>query len=401
MATMATTTMTTPFVLMFISSVAALLRDGTAVPVRSVLIMRHCVRSTPASVYGDPSLHFTSQDNYTSASHPFPEWPVSTYECIPGALEMVRQMGRDLAGTLPGPLLLRVDGSTKRTNDTALALLDGLGSDVPRRQIFDNKLFNPAFAHGHHHHDCSKVNATTKAALLKQQLADFPAPSGHAALLRALQGILGEGAAPPLEDLPDRIYESGDFNGGSSVGSEIAETFLMQLGGSLPVAWGLMKPEQVYDFLALRTWYRAINDRILGLIRRSHSYMAHEVMSFLTAKADSPAPRTTIIVGHDGDQDAIAELFGIRWHTAPFPENATTPGSALRFDLDADNQVSVSVIYQRFDGDAMPRPHMQSVPATFTWSGKASESLSKISDWLMGRISKKCTKPTGAKQHGH
>ena len=44
--------------------------------------------------------------------------------------------------------------------------------------------------------------------------------------------------------------------------------------------------------------------------------MTKRIIKFLENSDESG---TLILVGHDGDLDALATMFGLSWHTAPFP----------------------------------------------------------------------------------
>ena len=160
----------------------------------------------------------------------------------------------------------------------------------------------------------------------------------------------------------------------------------MQWGGGLETAWGLLtQAYQVYDLLQVHIYYRGVNDRVLVSVSRSHSKMVDSIVDFLTN-----GQGTLILVGHDTDLDAMAELFGMSWHTYPFPPNATTPGSMLRFDADGNNQISATMHFQSFNGT----DEVSSAPAFFTWAGSDNRSnvaaLSEIETWLKPRLDPEC-----------
>merc|ERR1712216_483735 len=92
-------------------------------PLRSVLVIRHCLRSTPTTTYGAKGLDDFS--NYSS--DPFPGWPVPAYQCLPDSLQLIRDVGHGLGPTLPGEIDVRVDTSAQRDVYTAKSLLQGLG----------------------------------------------------------------------------------------------------------------------------------------------------------------------------------------------------------------------------------------------------------------------------------
>ena len=349
---------------------------------RSVFVMRHCLRSTPMQIYGAPG--FNDFQNYTS--RPEPTWPVPAYQCLPQGIEVIRNFGKKLnaSGTLPkGGVAVYADVSAKRDNDTAEALMDGLGlrdqTFLPAPYVFD------PIACGL----CTGVPLTEQVAALKKSFANKPPPATHTKRLAQLQAILGKGVAPALSDIPDAVHRNGYFTGGGSAASEIAEVFLMQQGSGMEFGWGLLSEADVDNFLEAHIWYRAVNDRVLPLVARKSSNMAAKVLSFLQrGQGDSS---TLFLVGHDSDIDAMGELFGLTWHTDPFPANATTPGSALRFDLHDDGKtVSTSVLYQAFDGS--PSPPSRRVPATLNWqkSGGDETTLQQLKDYVGPRLDHTC-----------
>jgi hypothetical protein len=355
---------------------------ATSVPTRSVLIFRHCLRSTPTSGYGAPG--YSQFDNYsTQPTHHFPAWPVPVYQCLPHGIDLVQAAGRQLSASFPTPVIFKVDTTAKRDNDTANALLHGMGSSQKYQAA--PALFNPV-GQGL----CPKMNKGKAIAALKARFDRTTVPSGHKQRLKHLQDILGKGVAPSIPEIPDSVLSNGYFTGGSSIASEFAEAFLMQWGGKLPTAWGeITTVEDIYDLLSTHIYYRGINDRVLSVVARSHSMMTNAIIQHLKSGTG-----TLILVGHDSDLDALGELFGLSWHTAPFPPNATTPGSALRFDLtlsSAENEnenenIAASIHYQNFNGSA----DVQTVPAMFQWSTENMPSLMSIDNYLKTRLDPAC-----------
>ena len=348
--------------------------DSAAVPLRSVLVYRHCVRSCKDTLVGAPGFDYLN--NYSAQA--FAPWPVADYECLPEGITLVESAGTQLGPTLPRPLLFDVDSNAKRDNDTAAALLRGMG--LPETDYMAAPcLFSP---HGCGY--CETMDSSVQTAAIETRSESFPPPAGLESLLESLQGVLGTGAAPPLEDIPDSIDPvTGAFTGGTSAAHSVAEDFLMQLGGNLSVAWDSVEPSQVYDFLAAHIYYRGVADRTLPIAAYYHSYIATEILDFLEHGSG-----TLVLVGHDTQQDALAELFGISWTTSPFPPNATTPGSALRLDmLDDGSTVAASVHYQSFDGSS----EVLTAPAEFTWAGPSTEaSFETFQAWAVPRMSSVC-----------
>jgi len=332
------------------------------------------VRSCGDTLVGAPGFDYLN--NYSA--QPFLPWPVEEYECLPAGIDLVESVGAQVGPSLPRPLLFEVDTSAKRDNDTAAALLRGMGlpdTDYTAAPC----LFSP---HGCGY--CNTMDSEAQTAAIQARYDEFPPPSGLASLLEALQAVLGAGEAPSLDDIPDSIDPAtGAFTGGTSAAHSIAETFLMQLGGNLTLAWDLAKPSQVYDFLEAHIYYRGVADRALPIAAYYHSYIASEVLGFL-----EDGSGTLVLVGHDTELDALGEIFGLEWATAPFPANATTPGSALRLDLGEDGDiVDASVHYQAFDGTS----EVRTAPAGFTWAaGSSSISLANFKAWANPRLNPVC-----------
>ena len=167
---------------------------------------------------------------------------------------------------------------------------------------------------------------------------------------------------------------------------------------------------QIVVITQLHVYYRYVGARVLKHVARSHSPMAAQIMSFLKGDFKGGFKEgtgrtmggtgTMILVGHDTDLDALAELFGLSWSTPPFPPNATTPGSALRFDIDVETRVvEANVVFQPLNGSS--KPTIKVSPAAFTMEssmeggvyGKASPNMRDIADiatWLATRLDPAC-----------
>jgi len=181
---------------------------------------------------------------------------------------------------------------------------------------------------------------------------------------------------------------SGYYSGGTSIASQISEYMLMKLAGNETI-WGDMTKEDVYDYLETHVYYRGVQDRALPLNLRDHSYMAQELLYTLKGSEDH-LTGTRVMVGHDGDLDAIASIFGLEWFTPPFPANATTPGSSVRFDVDEVNNVKVTVQYQAFDGGE----ELLFADGTWTWAERRETvSLQELNEVVGGKLSEECMPP--------
>ena len=344
-----------------------------ALPESSVLVFRHCLRSTPTSAYGAPG--FNEFNNYSSPQHQFPTWPVPVYQCLPRGLVLNQAAGKQILSSLPTPIVFKVDTSAKRDNDTANALLQGMGSTTPYESA--PELFNPVGTG-----NCPKLNKEIAINALKARFQQSMPPINHIQRLTQLQTILGKGVAPSIPSIADTVKDNGYFTGGSSIASEFNEAFLMQWGGQLPTAWNEIKDvSEIYDLLETHVYYRGVNDKVFPVVSRSHSMMSNVIVNHLKSGTG-----TLILVGHDGDLDALGEMFGLEWETSPFPKNASTPGSALRFDASASSSIAASVHYQNFNGSM----HVDTVSAEFQWTEDDMPSLKSIENWLKPRLDPLC-----------
>lgn len=323
---------------------------------RSVVVLRHCARSTPYNVYGAKA--YSNVDNYTST--PFPAWPVAAYQCLPRGIDIIEHLGTQfLELGLECPVSLTYDASAQRDHDTAYAVAKGLGN-CQHNETGSAWIFDPPRAG-----KCPDLTSQERVAAKLRRYHSFAAPADHEKRLERIQTVCGAGVAPPIQSIPDYVSNtSGFLDGGSSIASAITEMFLMQLGGGIEAAWGRASPEDIYGLLEAHIYYRGVNARVPEIVARTHSYMASAIMSYLR---ESDADGTWVLVGHDTDLDALAALIGLEWDTAPFPPNATTPGSALRFRRTEDGagqaSVETSLIYNEFDSTA---PKVMSVAANFT-----------------------------------
>ena len=380
--------------LALLCAVAFASRFTSSAPVRSVLVFRHCVRSTKNTTYYENTTR-PLNDFSAQPEHAFPKWPVPEYECMPQGLDHIQSAGEQLFPSLPQPLLaenILVDAGASRDNDTAKALLRGFG--YPEDFLTpDACLFDPVSCRY-----CPSYPSDTMAAAVQARFESFPPPHDLEALLTSLQTrVLLPGIAPALPDIPNVVSDDGWLVGGVTAGADIAETFLMQLGSGYGVSpnsssseevvgWGEITPEEVRTFLQLQVYKRGVQDRTLVLDAYSHSNMANTIMDFL----DGSGNGTLILVGHDTELDALATLFGISWNTDPFPMNATTPGSALRFDVvDDSSAVAVSMHYQTLEPGTSD---VLTVPAQYTWwTSTILPSLVDIRDWLSPRLDDSCS----------
>ena len=92
---------------------------------RTVIVMRHCVRTTPFSLDGEVFPHF---NDYSAL--PFPDWKYPAWQCVPRGLDMIATEGDFLRykQVFALPLIKVVSDAIDRDVDTAHSLLQGLGA---------------------------------------------------------------------------------------------------------------------------------------------------------------------------------------------------------------------------------------------------------------------------------
>ena len=242
-------------------------------PETTVIVMRHCARSTPTNIW-EPK--FKSFDNYTSpAHHPFPKWPVETYQCLPRGITILEEAAKSLLASVPLPRPLSVIAdAVQRDNDTARATLRGLGEDENDFSV-DATIFEGVCPH----------DASWRYAAVSNHFKEVPIPVNHTARLKKMQKILGKGVAPALDEIPDYVEKTtGYFDGGSGVASAFAEAFLMQAAGGMEVAWGQLSDSELMDMLRLHIYYRDVNVRSRAQSRASHSNMLDRILKDLDSK---------------------------------------------------------------------------------------------------------------------
>lgn len=81
------------------------------------------------------------------------------------------------------------------------------------------------------------MQTSTSFLLFLSHGHSHPPTPEHIALLEKMEKIIGKGKAPPLTSIADAVV--GDsFVGASAIAKQIADIFIMQLGGGLEIGWG-------------------------------------------------------------------------------------------------------------------------------------------------------------------
>jgi hypothetical protein len=92
---------------------------------RTVIVMRHCVRTTPFSLDGEVFPYFNDY-----SGRPFPDWKYPAWQCVPRGLDIIAAEGEFLRDkqVFALPLIKVVSDAIDRDVDTAHSLLQGLGT---------------------------------------------------------------------------------------------------------------------------------------------------------------------------------------------------------------------------------------------------------------------------------
>jgi hypothetical protein len=321
---------------------------------RVVMVMRHCVRSTDEDFQNEP---FPDYQNYTS--HQIPTWPGVPMDCLPRGMDIIEGQGYNSRYTFPMPLTVVSDNIT-RDIQTSQSFLKGLGMTEEEAHFYiDGALFDPS-----DYGVCPQQPTDAVDAALAARQAALPIPVNHTQLIEYMQAKLGQGVPPALYTILDSVA-NGTYNGGSQMSGEFGEFFEMQYGGGYEVGWGNITADDMYEFINLLVYKRAIEARALPIVQYTESNLLAHVINAL----DGTDNGTTIFVGHDTDMDAMATFFNLQWVAPPYTTNHTAPGSAVRFDLIGSSSmatpmVSVSFVYTTYE---TTEGKLQSVPADFVF----------------------------------
>ena len=339
---------------------------------KTVYIMRHCVRSQffPALEYL-PNFRYLS--NYSDGG-PLPDFGVAPSLCTARGRRIIAAQGKSMAREIAerssgGNLKVIYDGGAKRDRTTAEDFLSGAGHPLDLAKP-DATIFNPQRAHF-----CPYPTAVEYQHAIATQLDSVKRPADLDSLLHRLQAKLGQGVAPPIPSLNSTISSKGYWLGREYVASGWAETMLLQYGSGLPVGYGRVSPSELYDFLALHVYYRAVNNRGFVIEQRGQSNLLMHMLDDLAS--DGKGNEATLYVGHDTQLDGLAVLLNLTWEAPPYPADTTTPGSMLRLTRTGEGPgatVQADYLYATFeneDGEMKVAASTRFVSA----SGASSRSL--------------------------
>lgn len=339
---------------------------------QTVLVMRHCARTTPNDVEGGAK-GYDWANNYTA--QPWPAWPdnLAPYLCLPNGLTIVKGTGTwlRLNGNLPQPIAITADNVT-RDLQTSEALIEGLQWKGQYRT--DHGPFSSA---------CTKRPNAFRDSAIRAHLAAHPLTQQYTDALNMLQQVTGKGVAPLPSDIPNHVHH-GYLEGGIEVGQGEAERLLMELGGNMTVGWGNVKsPIDVYTMLNVHSYARFLQDVIPAIQRNEGASITAAVLSSLS----SSQPGTQFYVGHDSQLWSLAATLGLWWAAEPLPMLPTLPGSMLRFDKVGDT-VTVSYLYALFTDST---GQLYTTPATVAGANNSSKlSLSQLQAIANAGINQTC-----------
>jgi len=337
--------------------------DTPAVPKTTVIVMRHCVRSTAVdSVEANPS--YTYDNNYSSEAWPaFSEPPMY---CLPRGEEIIEAQGRWLSskGGLPLPLRAIADDVPvgQRDKVTMERFLKGLS--IPANSVssqVDGLPFRSASTPS-----CSQARPTLEEMLaaMKASLEHPSLPAGYEEDMQSLYKALQAGVAGNWTGIPCTATMDGNIPlpvGACQAAATFAERLLMEWGGGMDVGWGRVMADHVPALLRLQSFHF---QKWFGLLETLKWYGASTIRSVASRLAEAEAG-TTLYVGHDSDIMMLNGALGLSWNAQPFPVNTTLPGGMLRFDREGDTITSSYMYVVNFSStDGV----MLSVPALFNGS---------------------------------
>lgn len=323
--------------------VVAIAAPTPAYAADTVIVMRHCIRSTTFKEAGP----YPHADNYTAK--PWPRWPVDNpedYLCLPRGEDIITGEGRELAGEafgVPRPIMLTVD-DVSRDRTTAARVVEGLGSRVPAgmQAAIDPRPFSPTPA-------CARNSSEFMAFEHREVAASFTANNFtdsqvYADGVAKLQRIVGTGVSGPLDSIPCNVT-GAKLWGGCAVATDFAEELIMQWGGGIaPMGWGRATGDDVRSLVQLHSISRQVTEMIPAVQAMRSASITRMVVSAL---GDRSANGTQVFVGHDTQLWGLGATLGLAWipDDGAWPADATIPGSFLRFDRTEDGAVMATYNY--------------------------------------------------------
>jgi 4-phytase / acid phosphatase len=325
--------------------------------IRAVVVLsRHGVRAPLASEIRGSAYN----------AQPWPEWPVATGVLTEHGSAALRLMGAwyraRYAGIFPNgacdPQKIYAEANTsQRTVASAKSLLEGLGpgcqvdvSVKPAGQI--NPLFGPGAV-------SDKADPNTLANAIQGRLGARPDwwTNAFAEPLEEMRHVLLDCAGPNCDQSKKSLLSAPPaiaaapgrglvtVDGPVAMGADFAEHFLLQYTEGFPmekVGWGRVSRPALNRLMEMNTRYHDFVLRTPYFARIAGSDLAFRIQTTLQQAAEGreipgalggPRDRFILLAGHDSNLTWLGGLLRMDWLLPDQTFNATTPGSAILFEL--------------------------------------------------------------------
>jgi 4-phytase/acid phosphatase len=307
-----------------------------------VVLARHGVRAPLASEIRESKYN----------GQPWPEWADATGVLTQHGTEALRLMGSWFSSHYPEIFLQGkcVDhtvyaeaNTSQRTVASAKAVLEGMECNTevavkPTGQ--PNPLFGPGAMAG-------KADPEKLAHAIRGRLGGNLTWWSNAfanPLKEMSQVIAARQALPPavVEPAPGRGIVTVD--GAVAIGADFAEHFLLQYTEGFPmekVGWGRVSRAELDRLMEMNTRYHDFVLRTPYYAQIAGSDLAFRIKATFEQAAGKPAAkalgtaenRFVLLDGHDSNLTWLGGLLRMDWLLPDQTFNATTPGSALVFEL--------------------------------------------------------------------
>jgi hypothetical protein len=220
-----------------------------------------------------------------------------------------------------------------RNIDSAHALAKGLGLPSSAVTVNGSAFFR-----------CKPPDKSKETKLIAAALKSAPVPPNASALVALIDRTLGGKKHIAAEK---NKVEDGKLKGRISLASMAAETFLMQHGAGVPLAWGKLTPDQMYDLQRMHVYEWAIDRSAEAIEAAKSSHMLATIVEALAANNT-----TTIFLGHDTDINGVGKLLDVGWSaaTATGQHHCTKRGPAVSCGQRRDDFSRLCVHDLRHDG---------------------------------------------------
>jgi 4-phytase/acid phosphatase len=331
-----------------------------------VVLSRHGVRAPLASEIRGNAYN----------AQPWPEWPVATGVLTEHGSAALRLMGAWYRAHYAGifandackPQAIYAEANTsQRTVASAKSLLEGFGlgcqanvNGKPAGEI------NPLFGTGA---VSDQADPTKLANAIEGRLGGRTDwwMNAFAEPLEEMQHVLSDCAGPDCEASKKRLLSAVPtiapapgrgmvtVDGPVAMGADFAEHFLLQYTEGFPmekVGWGRVSRPELNRLMEMNTRYHDFVLRTPYFAQIAASDLAFRIKATLQQAAKNretpgalggPQQRFILLAGHDSNLTWLGGLLRIDWLLPDQTFNATTPGSAIVFELHRNNGGAYSV----------------------------------------------------------